>query len=138
MKSLTKLFAGAAVLVMALTVLSGCNLFKSEQQKFVSATIEATCYIFQQDNIMDPAVEQAAKDIYGKYGFNTTDDAAMKALSEKYSQDSKVTDEIMAGIQKCNPGLFGGEGAPTGTGAEVVPPAESGAVVPPTDEVPAK
>lgn len=122
MKSLVKLIVFSVILSMALAVLSGCNLFKGEKQKFVDATIEATCYIFQQDNIMDPTVEQAAKDIYKKYGFNTDDDAAMTALSEKYAQDTTVTEDIMAGIQKCNPGLFNGTApAVTDTGTEVAP-----------------
>lgn len=131
------MLVGIAVLAMALTVLSGCNLFKSEKQKFVDATIEATCYIFEQDNIMDPTVEQAAKDIYKKYGFNTENDEEMKALSEKYAQDKDVTDKIMAGIQECNPGLFSGGTDATGSG-ELIEPETPAAETPAADETPAE
>ncbi len=102
-----KLFA---LLTAVALVTSGCSLLKSEKQRFIDATIEATCLIFQSDNIFDPALEDQAKEIYANYGFDADDEDAMMELTTKYEQDAEVEEAITAGLEGCAGDLFNGLG----------------------------
>lgn len=79
---------------------------KDEKQSFIDATVEATCMIFQSENIFDPALEDAAKEIYKKYGFDADDDTAMEALTKKYENDEEVQKAIEKALEECAGDFF--------------------------------
>ena len=97
------------ILVAVSVFASGCSLLNgSEKNRFVDATIEATCLIFQSDNIFDPTLEDQAKEIYVNHGFDADDEDAMLALTEKYQDDPEVEVAITAGLEGCAGDLLGG------------------------------
>lgn len=102
MKKVIALAAGLAV------VLAGCGGPKDEKTAFIDATIEATCHIFQAENIFDPALETEAKEIYKSHGFDADDDAMMEELTAKYENDEEVQAAIMKGLEECGGDLFSG------------------------------
>jgi hypothetical protein len=87
-----KLFVTLSVVAL---LLSGCGQ-ASEKDRFIDASVDATCLVFQADNLFDPALEEQAKAIFDDYGFDSTDDAAMTALQTKYQED----EDYMAAMQK--------------------------------------
>lgn len=91
-----------AVLVVFSVFLVGClGGLKNEKQSFIDATVEATCLVFQSDNIFDPALEEQAKEIYRNHGFDTDDEEAMTALTEKYENDEDVQAAITQALEDC-------------------------------------
>lgn len=96
MKKLLASFLATSVLLTACT--SGP---RDEKQAFIDATVEATCMIFEAENIFDPALEDAAKAIYENYGFDASDDVAMEALTTKYEEDEEVSAAIADALNKC-------------------------------------
>lgn len=111
-------------------ILTGCLAGpRDEKQAFIDATIEATCLIFDSENIFDPAVEENAKAIYADYGFDVDDEAKMEEISKKYAEDTEVQTAIIAGIEKCSPGVTDLLG-----GGETEAPAEEPAVEAPAEE----
>jgi len=96
MKKLLVLFVALA------TILVGCTGgVKDEKQSFIDATVEATCLVFQAENIFDPALEEQAKEIYKKYGFDADDEEAMNALTAKYENDEDVQTAIADALEEC-------------------------------------
>ena len=90
------------ILVICSVLLAGClGGVKNEKQAFIDATVEATCLVFQADNIFDPALEQQAIDIYKNYGFDADDEEAMTALTEKYQEDADVQAAITQALEEC-------------------------------------
>ncbi len=95
-----KLFAGLIGLSLALTGCLGIGE-GDEKQAFIDATVEATCLIFQADDIFDPALEAQAKEVYENHGFDANDDDAMETLTTKYEDDEDVQDAIAAALESC-------------------------------------
>lgn len=126
MKTVKKLLATIVGLSLVIVVLSGClSKPRDEKQAFVDATIEATCYIFKQENVFDPKVEEEAKKIYGNYGFDVENETEMEAIAKKYSEDQDVQNSIVEGIKECSPDSFGlGD-----TGENLVPEGTTGDTV---------
>lgn len=92
-----------ALVVLASIFLTAClsGAPKDEKQAYIDATIEATCVIFQSDNIFDPALEKEARKIYKKHGFDADDEVVMQALTDKYSEVEEVQMEIAGGLEGC-------------------------------------
>jgi len=91
-----------AILAVFSVFLVGClGGVKNEKQAFIDATVEATCLVFQSDNIFDPALEEQAKEIYKNHGFDTDDEEAMIALTEKYENDEDVQAAITQALEDC-------------------------------------
>lgn len=102
-----KLLASLIGLSLVLSM-TGCILGpRDEKQAFIDATVEATCHIFKAKNLFDPTVEQEAKDIYKKYGFDADNQEAMQAIATKYAEDEEVKTTIMAEIKECSAGIPG-------------------------------
>ncbi|PIR55202.1 hypothetical protein COU74_02250 [Candidatus Peregrinibacteria bacterium CG10_big_fil_rev_8_21_14_0_10_36_19] len=94
-----KILTGAVALSLVLT---GCSWFGGdEKQAFIDATVEATCLIFQAEDIFDPSLETEAKAVYKKHGFDADDDSAMEVLTTKYQDDQDVQDAIAAALESC-------------------------------------
>ena len=74
---------------------------EDEKQAFIDATVEATCLVFQADNIFDPALEEQAIAIYKDHGFDADDEDAMMALTEKYQDDEDVQAAITQALEEC-------------------------------------
>lgn len=94
-----KLIAGIVMLPVVLS-LAGCSA-KSEKQRFIDATTEATCLVFKSDNIFDPALEKEAKEIYTKFGFDAEDDTKMEEVTKKYENDPEVQSALLDAVSKC-------------------------------------
>lgn len=91
-----------AILTVCSVVLVGClGGVKDEKQAFIDATVEATCLVFQADNIFDPALEEQAIAIYKAHGFDADDEEAMMALTEKYQDDEDVQAAITRALEEC-------------------------------------
>lgn len=121
-----------AGLVLFSVVLAGCSKDDGgagdEKQRFIDATVEVTCLVFQSEDLLDPTLEQKSKDVFTKYGFAIDDEAAMKAIADKYEDDKDVQEAVTKALDECGGELFkklkaGGEDAPA-----------SDAVAPATDE----
>ncbi|MBD3360489.1 hypothetical protein GF366_01665 [Candidatus Peregrinibacteria bacterium] len=95
-----KLLVGILVFSFILAF-GGCSEEKSEKERFIDATVEATCLVFQSENIFDPALEEEAKAIYEKHGFDADDEEAMQALTEKYQDDPDVNAAIEEALEEC-------------------------------------
>ncbi len=90
------------ILTMSAVLLVGClGGVKDEKQAFIDATVEATCMVFESDNIFDPTLEDKAKEIYKEHGFDADDDAAMEELTKKYENDEEVQAAITEALEKC-------------------------------------
>ncbi|MFA6918163.1 MAG: hypothetical protein WC285_05045 [Candidatus Gracilibacteria bacterium] len=144
-----KLLASLIGLSLLLS-LTGCILGpRDEKQAFVDATVEATCYVLQSENMLDPAVEQAIKGIFKKYGFDPDkkDEVSQKdevqLAADKYSSDEEVVSIIRSKVQECSVGVPGAEAlqapvdeeTPVDVAAEGV--VEEGDTAAPTDVPPA-
>ncbi|MFC1615991.1 hypothetical protein ACFL21_02525 [Patescibacteria group bacterium] len=97
-----------ALLGVVSIIFAGCGGPKDEKTAFIEATIESTCHIFEAENIFDPSLEEEAKEIYKKYGFDADDDAAMETLTATYENDEEVQAAIMKGLEECGGDLFSG------------------------------
>lgn len=90
------------ILTVFSTFLVGClGGVKDEKQAFIDATVEATCMVFQSENIFDPALEGKAKEIYSKYGFDAENEEVMNALTAKYENDQEVQAAITKALEEC-------------------------------------
>gem|GEM_PF-1425614 len=99
-----KLFAS---LMVGVFLLSGCSLFKgNEKQNFIDATIEAMCLVSGAADPFSADLQEQAKDVFKKYGFDVENEEAIQAVSDKYMGDTEVQDAILAGIKECGSGLF--------------------------------
>lgn len=102
-----KLMAG---LVLFSLVLAGCGkgggTQGDEKQRFIDATVEVTCLIFQSEDLLDPTLEQKSKDIFKKFGFDVEDEKGMEAIATKYEDDKDVRDAITKALGECGGDLF--------------------------------
>ena len=93
-----KFLALALISVMGL---SGCNFMKSEKELYMAAVKEATCMLFEAEDMFDPALEEATKEIFRDKGFDADDEQAMVALAEKYDGDPEVQAAIEEALDEC-------------------------------------
>ena len=96
-----KLLAG---IMLVSLILAGCGkggTGKSEKENFIAATKDVTCMVFQSENLMDPTLEQKAKDIFKKYGFDADDDKVMEELAKKYQDDKDLQDAVTKALEEC-------------------------------------
>jgi hypothetical protein len=90
------------ILTLFSVFLVGClGGVRNEKQAFIDATVEATCLVFQSDNIFDPALEEKAKAIFEKHGFDADDEEAMNVLTDKYEDDEDVQAAITNALEEC-------------------------------------
>ncbi len=96
------------VLLLSLTVVifAACGVIRDEKQSFIDATVEATCLVFEAEDLFDPTLEGKTKDIYSSYGFDVNDEDAMEALTTKYEEDADVQAAILGAIEECSAGIF--------------------------------
>lgn len=74
---------------------------EKEKKAFIDATTEATCMIFEAENIFDPKLEEMAKEIYSSHGFIAENDFLMDAVSLKYGEDEEVSAAIADALNEC-------------------------------------
>lgn len=94
-----------SMLVLTALVVSACNLVRDEKQAFIDASVEATCLLFQSNDVLDPSMETKAKEVFEKFGFDT-DEESLKALTEKYKGDEEVESALVEGVSKCSEGYL--------------------------------
>lgn len=73
----------------------------NEKDRFISATTEAVCTVFKSEDLTDPNLEQETKDIYTKFGFDTSDDSKMEGIAAKYENDIDVKHAVEEAIKEC-------------------------------------
>lgn len=110
--------------LLSVFLLSACGAEKPEKERFIDATVEVACMIFDTENIAALDEEKATKktkDIFEKYGFDVEDDAAMEAVTAKYQQDEAVKKAVEEALLECAGDLFKGltEGVSGETGGDV-------------------
>lgn len=79
---------------------------KPEKERFIDATVEVTCMIFESEDILDPALEQQTKDIFADHGFNVDDETAMQEIAARYENDADVQSAVEEALMKCAGDLF--------------------------------
>lgn len=79
---------------------------KPEKERFIDATVEVTCMIFESEDILDPALEQQTKDIFVDHGFNVDDETAMQEIAARYENDADVQSAVEEALMKCAGDLF--------------------------------
>lgn len=116
---------------------------KDEKQRFIDASVEVACMVFESEDAFDPSVDWEAKtkEVFAKYDFDVEDDDAMNAIAAKYQNDEEVTKALEDAMKECAGDLLegleglgdlegleveGGDSAP----AEDAAPAEGGETVP--------
>lgn len=82
-------------------LLAGCSSGKPEKERFIDATVEVTCMVFQSGNILDPGLEQKTKDIFDKHGFDIDDEKGMEEIAAKYENDEDVKNAVTKAIEEC-------------------------------------
>jgi len=93
-------------LVLGLLVSCGGG---SEKDRFVSASIEVGCAMFEDPEFFNDMtlVEQKTQDVFADYGFDINDDVAMEALANAYQNDEEVIKAVQEGITACAGDIFG-------------------------------
>ncbi len=88
--------------VFSVVFLSACGLLRgSEENRFIDATVEATCLVLNSENYMDPTLEDDVKNIYLKYNFPVEDEEVMIEIASKYEENMEVVMAIEEGIEEC-------------------------------------
>lgn len=98
MKKLLSLLALSSLLFVACT---GATDEADEKQRFIDATVEVTCMVFEAEDLLDPSLEQKTKDIFSEKGFDVEDDAAMEAVTAKYENDPDVQAAVEEALAEC-------------------------------------
>ena len=77
------------------------SIFSEEKNNFIAANLEIVCMIFEAEDL-SIELEQATKEIFTNYGFDTNNEPLMEKIAEKYAEDPDVKAAIMAAIKRCN------------------------------------
>jgi hypothetical protein len=111
------------ILSVSALLLSACNTAGgSEKERFISATVEVTCMIFESGDLLDPALEDRTKAVFEEHGFDVEDSEGMLAIASKYESDEEVQKAVEEALMECAGELFG---ALEGLGEEVVDSSET-------------
>lgn len=110
-----------SVALLGVFLLSACGAEKPEKERFVDATVEVACMIFDTkaaEALNEEEATEKTKDIFEKHGFDVEDEAAMQVIAGKYQQDESVKKAVEKALFECAGDLFKGltEGASEGTG----------------------
>lgn len=118
-----------AIVMMSALLLVGCSKGndKPEKERFIDATIEAACMVFDEGvDLTDPDIDWEAKtkEVFEKHGFPANDDAQMEEIAGKYENDEEVQKAVEAALQDCAGDLMKAFGdafeAPAEEGEEAV------------------
>ncbi len=101
-----KIVVSLVLVSLLATLLTGCIGKRDEKEAFIDATVEATCLVFQAENIFDPALEEDAKAIYKDHGFDADDEELMNGLTEKYQNDPDVQAALTEALAECAGGAL--------------------------------
>jgi len=99
-----------SLMAILLLTLTACGK-GGEKDRFVNATVEVGCAMFQDENFFKDLSNgnEKTKEIFAKYDFNIEGDEAMNkmsALSLEYQKDPEVVQKIKDGITKCAGNTF--------------------------------
>ena len=97
MKKIISLMALCSLMLTA----CGASSEADEKQRFIDATVEVTCMIFESEDLLDPSLEQKTKDIFAENGFDVEDEAAMEAIAGKYEDDPDVQSAVEEALAEC-------------------------------------
>jgi len=97
-----KLLISLVGLSLVLGVFAGCGM-GSEKDRFISASVEVGCAIFDNPDLFADAtaVDSKAIEVFSEYGFDATDEEAMLVLTEKYQNDEEILKAVQEGITDC-------------------------------------
>lgn len=107
-----------SLLVLGTLVLSACGK-APEKERFIDATVEVTCMVFQSGDIFDPALEEKTKDVFRDYDFPVDDQEAMVEIAAKYENDEEVKTAVEAALRECASELFQQVGEPEDVDVDV-------------------
>jgi len=99
-----KKIAGLSIgLVTASLLFTACGGASGEQDRFVQASVELGCLMFENPDAFNDfsALKTKSEEIFVKHGFDTKDTAAMEAIAEKFQADEDVIKAIQEGMTKC-------------------------------------
>ena len=100
-----------ALLLVALLgvslVLTACGA--SERDRFVNASVDVGCAIFDEPDLFSDrvALETKTLEVFAGYGFDVTDEVALDSLSEKYQYEEDVIKDVQDGITMCAAEMIG-------------------------------
>ena len=93
-------------LMLVSLVLTACSSGKTEKERFISATVDVTCMVFESGDLLDPSLEQKTKDIFSDYGFDVEDEEGMTEIAAKYQNDADVQTAVEGALKECAGDLF--------------------------------
>lgn len=83
---------------------------KSEKDRFIDASIEVACMVFESEEALDPSVDWEAKtkEVFAKHDFDVENDEVMNEIAAKYQNDPEVTKALENAMKECAGYLFEG------------------------------
>lgn len=96
-----------SLLLISILLFVACGK-KPEKERFIDATVEVTCMVFESGDIFDPALEEKTKAIFEDHGFDVEDEAAMQEIAQKYQDDADVQTAVEEALKECAGDLFEG------------------------------
>jgi len=101
-----KILIVSLMAILLLTLTACCK--GSEKDRFINATIEVGCTMFQDENFFSDLSqgEERTRAIFAKYDFDANNDEEMAVVSGKYQQDTEVKQRVQDGIKKCAGDIF--------------------------------
>lgn len=99
-------------LILGSLLLTACGKGgeKDEKQRFIDASVEVACMVFESEDAFDPSVDWEAKtkEVFAKYDFDVENDEAMNAIAAKYQNDAEVTKALEDAMKECAGDLLEG------------------------------
>ncbi|MDA1060732.1 MAG: hypothetical protein O3B47_02985 [bacterium] len=98
-----KLLSSLVVGSLLLTACGSGGDSKPEKERFIDASVEVACMVFESGDAFDPNIDWEAKTkaVFADHGFDVEDDAAMEAIAAKYENDPDIEAALEAAMQEC-------------------------------------
>lgn len=101
-----KLIVGAVLSTLLLTACGSGADSRPEKDRFIDASVELACMLFNSADLGDASLEDKTKEVFAKYGFDVEDDAAMQKVAETYAEDPDVQTALESALKECAGDLF--------------------------------
>ncbi|MBI4232757.1 hypothetical protein HY605_06010 [Candidatus Peregrinibacteria bacterium] len=101
-----KLIISVVASSLLLTACGSSTDSRPEKDRFIDASVELACMLFNSEDLGDASLEDKTKEVFAKYGFDVEDDAAMQKVAETYAEDPDVQKALEEALKECAGDLF--------------------------------